>query len=440
MGDASPYCKTCRSQIPAEPQPGTAGALGPAAASTTKPTAGTYALTAINVAVFAAMAISGISIIDPDTQQVLKWGADYGPYTFGGQYWRLLTSMFLHFGIIHIAANMWCLWSLGRLAEKFLGPISVICIYLLTGIGADLLSLSWDPMRVSAGASGAIFGIAGALISLLQFGNLGLAPENVSRLRGYVVRFALLNLFIGLRIHIDNMGHLGGLVTGLLVGFFLARTFNSQAEDRPAQCRNIFAAAAVVLLVLFVPVARAKQYAVEFEAGRTALQKEDYKTAIEHLKKYTSARPDDEYGHALLGAAYQELGEIDGAAHEYELGLHIAPDDQNMQIGLAEVYVLQNHPEQALPLFKKNIKAVTEDAESLYYYGSALAQTNDLGHAENVLRDSIRADEKSAQAHKLLADVLLKEGKTHESKKESQLADLLQSKEADGKNNNANKQ
>jgi rhomboid protease GluP len=105
----------------------------------------------------------------------------------------LITSMFLHFGIIHIG-NMWCLLSLGRLAEKLLGSLTLFGVYLLTGIGASLLSLSWDPMRVSAGASGAIFDIAGVLITTLYFGKHNLQKEAVRRLLGYVVRFSFLNL------------------------------------------------------------------------------------------------------------------------------------------------------------------------------------------------------------------------------------------------------
>jgi rhomboid protease GluP len=127
-------------------------------------------LLAVNIAVFIAMLAAGADWLNPATDKVLRWGADYGPLTLNGQYWRVITAMFLHFGIIHIAANMWCLWSLGQLAEKLLDSSSVIGAYLLTGVGASLLSLSWDPMRVSAGASGAIFGIAGVLITTLYYG------------------------------------------------------------------------------------------------------------------------------------------------------------------------------------------------------------------------------------------------------------------------------
>jgi rhomboid protease GluP len=414
--------------MPPEPKSATYEELAtPIAASTaTKPALGTYILFGINVAVFLAMVATGVSIVDPTTQEMLKWGADYGPYTFNGQYWRMITAMFLHFGIIHIAANMWCLWSLGRLAEKFVGTVPLIGIYLLTGIGCDLLSLSWDPIRVSAGASGAIFGIAGVLISLLQFGKLGLAPENVGRLRGYVVRFALLNLIIGLQSRIDNMGHLGGLVTGLLLGFFLARTFNSTAEERPARMRNVFTAGAVVLVVLCAFVARAKAYAADMTKAQAAYDQGNYSAAIEHAKKYAAARPGDEFASLLLGASYQKAGALDNAAHEYQRGLTINPKNEYIQVSLAEVYSAQKKPALALPLFRNNMKTVLDDSESTYYYAYTLAQTGDLAEAETALRTSLNTDNKLVESHQLLSEVLLKEGKTQEALNEKQTADSLE--------------
>jgi membrane associated rhomboid family serine protease/Flp pilus assembly protein TadD len=357
---------------------------------------------------------------------VLRWGADYGPYTLNGQYWRLITSMFLHFGIIHIAGNMWCLWSLGRLAEKLLGSVTVFGVYLLTGIGASLSSLSWDPMRVSAGASGAIFGIAGVLITTLYFGQHNLQKDAVRRLLGYVVRFSLLNLLFGLQGHIDNMAHLGGLVSGLLIGFFLARTFSSPVGERSAQRRMILGISALVLLVLFVPVVKAKQYAVEFDKGQTAFNQKDYSAAIEHMQRYISQRPNDDYGHALLGASFQDAGRVDDAVREYERGLAINPGNQYIQINLAEGYVAQGKPEKALPLFKKNAQAISDDADAMYLYGNALTQTGDLAGAEEALRKSIQLDGKSAATHELLFEVLKKEGKIDEANNEQRIVGLLQ--------------
>ena len=420
FGEPSPFCKTCRSQIPAEPRQDAANSLTlPAGAiATSQPSPATYTLLAINIGIFIAMVASGISFVTPQTDQVLHWGADYGPYTLSGQYWRLITSMFLHFGIIHIFGNMWCLWSLGRLAEKLLGSLSLAGIYLMTGIGASLLSLSWNPMRVSAGASGAIFGIAGALISVLYFGKLGLQPASVRKLLGYVARFALLNLLFGLQGHIDNMAHLGGLVTGLLAGLFLARTFNIAPEERPARRRMIFVLCAVVLVALFVPVAKAKQYAVEFGKGQTALDHDDLKTAIPHLQKYVAARPGDVRGHALLGWTLYETKRYDDAVQEFERGLAIVPDDPYLEVNLAKIYAYQKKTDKALDLFKKSMPRSEPDAVNSYWYASALKDAGRLPEAENNIRKAIQLDPKDIDAHRLLAEILALEDKDNDAQAE----------------------
>ena len=424
FGKLSPYCKTCQSQLETQvpPEIGVLSQPMPFAANATP---ATYLLLAINIVIFAVMVLSGISWIEPETDQVLRWGADYGPATLNGGYWRLLTSMFLHFGIIHLFGNMWCLWSLGQLAEKMLGAFTVIGIYLVTGLGASLLSLSWEPMRVSAGASGAIFGIAGVLITVLYYGKLNLEPAAVRTLLGYVVKFALINLLFGLKGHIDNMAHLGGLVTGLLTGLFLARTFTSAPEERPPRRRKILAGSAAAVLLLFVPVAKAKQYAVEFDKGQEAYDRKDYGAAIEHLQRYTSARPADEYAHALLGSSFQASSRFDDAVREYEKGLAINPNYHFIQVNLAILYVAQKKPEKAVPLFALGIPHADPDAETLYFYGIALKQTGNLSEAETVLRKSIRLDSKLMEAHRLLSEVLQSEGRGEEAQAEQRAADLL---------------
>ena len=427
FGEASPYCKTCRSQLASqtEPKPAEGFALPAQRSIASKPARATYALLAINIGVFIAMLVSGISWIKPETDQVLPWGANYGPYIFAGQYWRLITAMFLHFGIIHLLGNMWCLWSLGQLTEKLLGSISVLGLYLLTGIGASLLSLSWDPMRVGAGASGAIFGIAGALISVVYFGQLGLQPEGRRKLLGYVVRFAFINLIFGLQAHIDNMAHLGGLVSGLLMGFFLARTFNFAPDERPARRRMIFVYSAVVLLALFVPVAKAKQYAVEFSQGETALDHNDRNAAIAHLQKYVAARPDDVIGHALLGSAFQQAERFDEAAKEFERSLEIEPDYPYAQVSLARIYAYQKKTDKALELFARGMPRAEPDAPTFYMYAVALKDAGKLPDAESNIRRAIQLDPKYTDAHRLLAEILTLEGKKDEAAAEQRRVEQL---------------
>ena len=185
----------------------------------------TYTLVGINCAVYLAMVLKGVSPSNPTVLDLVHWGANFGGYVLAGQWWRLLTAAFVHVGILHLATNMWCLWNLGLLGEPLLGPWGVIAVYVLTGIAGNLLSVAVHPQVVGAGASGAVFGIAGVLILLLKTKLLPVAPEEVRRLRKSVIYFALLNFVIGgtsmfLRtsIQIDNMAHLGGFLCGLGLG------------------------------------------------------------------------------------------------------------------------------------------------------------------------------------------------------------------------------
>jgi rhomboid protease GluP len=203
----------------------------------------TYFLLAINCLVFVAMMANHVSPISPEPEQLLRWGADNaGNVLLLGQWWRILTAMFVHVGIIHLATNMWCLWNLGLLAEPLMGSAGVLAVYLLTGAAGNLLSTLWnwvmnnaewtkyhDPgvFSVGAGASGAVFGIAGALIVLLKSPRLPVPAFELRKLRRSVIYFAAINLVIPLTVNfgasalhsglrIDNMAHIGGVSCGLL--------------------------------------------------------------------------------------------------------------------------------------------------------------------------------------------------------------------------------
>ena len=127
----------------------------------------TTTLVAMSVAVFVAMALTGVSPLAPTIPQLLKWGANWGPLSLGAEPWRMLASNYVHGGIIHIALNMWCLWNLGLLAERVFDPWTYVLTYTFCGLAGSLASLWWHPMAVGVGASGAIFGLAGALIAAL---------------------------------------------------------------------------------------------------------------------------------------------------------------------------------------------------------------------------------------------------------------------------------
>lgn len=179
---------------------------------------------ALNVLVFLAMVAFGASPLRPTSGQVLLFGGNQGIYTLTHQYWRLLTSNYVHFGIIHLAVNMYCLWGLGQLAEMFYSRRDYFLLYTFTGIASSVLSVGLHPFVVSAGASGAVFGVAGVLLTTLKYGRLPLPGAARNALFKSILQFAGINLVIGLfLVGVDNAGHLGGLLSGLLVGLVMGK-------------------------------------------------------------------------------------------------------------------------------------------------------------------------------------------------------------------------
>jgi len=224
----------------------------------------TTALVGINVAVFVAMTLTGISPINPQTGQLLRWGANWGPLSLGVQPWRILTSNYLHAGIIHIGLNMWCLWNLGFLAERIFDPWTYVLTYTACGLAGSIASLWLHPMVTGVGASGAIFGLAGALIAALYLGHLPISRDAIRGTLRSLVAFAGYNLFFGAVVPaIDNSAHIGGLVCGLVLGAFLARHLTAPPEVRQTSRAITFVATAVILLVLFEMVKRKNAVPIE---------------------------------------------------------------------------------------------------------------------------------------------------------------------------------
>ncbi|HMG86263.1 MAG TPA: rhomboid family intramembrane serine protease [Terracidiphilus sp.] len=236
----------------------------------------TYVLVGINCAVFLAMVMHGVSALSPTPEQLMFWGANNaGAVLNGGQWWRIVTAMFVHGGLLHLATNMWCLWNLGLLAEPLIGWLGVTSAYVLTGAAGNLLStfFSWysfpdgrfSPGGIGfppgVGASGAVFGIAGALIVLLKSKRLPVPLDELKRLRKSVIYFAAINLVIGFSVNVgtrymgsglrvDNMAHLGGFSCGLLFAVPLVPRLGSTKSLFETRMRIALALIAG-LLVLF---------------------------------------------------------------------------------------------------------------------------------------------------------------------------------------------
>lgn len=171
----------------------------------------------INILVFAIMVIWGVSIIEPTNDQILNWGGNFRPLTLEGQWWRLLTNVFLHIGIFHLLFNMYALLYIGLLLEHYLGRLRFVIAYLFTGIIASLTSIYWHPVTISAGASGAIFGMYGVFLAMLTTNFIDKAMRKPLLISIGV--FVLFNLMNGVKAGIDNAAHIGGLVSGLVIGY-----------------------------------------------------------------------------------------------------------------------------------------------------------------------------------------------------------------------------
>ncbi|HSZ31697.1 MAG TPA: rhomboid family intramembrane serine protease, partial [Puia sp.] len=174
----------------------------------------------LNILVFLIMVIAGLGFISFNSIDLLHWGANYKPRVLEGQWWRIVASMFLHGGMFHLASNMLALVFVGAILEPVLGSGKLAIFYVLTGVCASLSSIWWYDATASVGASGAIFGLYGIFTALLLS---GVFPKALSK--NLLITMSLFigyNLIMGLNGGIDNAAHIGGLVSGLIVGYFVA--------------------------------------------------------------------------------------------------------------------------------------------------------------------------------------------------------------------------
>lgn len=191
-----------------------------------------WALLATNIAIFVLMMQENV----PDNpfahaEQLIRWGSNAGRLTLGGEWWRLVSSMFLHGGMLHIAFNMIVLLQVGSLVERMFGSMRFTLLYLVAGICGSLASVLWNQNVNSVGASGAIFGIIGALLAFVRQPDSGVPPTIASSMRGSIMGFLLINVVAGLIYPFtDNAAHFGGLAGGYVMGLLLARPLEVPRE------------------------------------------------------------------------------------------------------------------------------------------------------------------------------------------------------------------
>lgn len=255
---------------------------------------GTWTVVVLNLLIYGYVALHGKPT---DPAVLLKYGAKWAPSIYSGQWWRFFTAPFLHFGLIHLGMNLYALIALGPQVEYLFGWFKFLIIYLFAALWGVLGSLHFSPQSLSAGASGAIFGLVGALLCFALLYRQYMRP-------GASVNLLIvigLNLVLGLIIPgIDNFAHLGGLVAGFFAAFLL--TFK---KDRRILATISFGVLTLLLIksAAFPPVGSWRQLSAE---GSKALERKDYQEATVQLEEARAKAPASMFGYLrpLLAQAH----------------------------------------------------------------------------------------------------------------------------------------
>jgi rhomboid protease GluP len=449
FGEASNLCPSCkqRTQHFQQPAPTPAPAPAPAATQTVYQFPVTVALLGINLLVFAVMVVRGVSPGHPDTQQLINWGADFGPLSLGTQPWRLLTSNYVHIGLIHLFVNMWALWQLGRVTERIFGAFTYFVIYSASGISGSLLSLLHNPMVVSAGASGALFGIMGALIAALYLGKLPFPKRARDSLLKNLLWVAVINLGLGASIAgIDNAGHVGGLVMGLALGAILGPHLMEEPPRRAAHNRLVLIAAAFLLIGFWSLVKQKRGYVADIETARVALASNRNDEAIRVLQRASAHDPNnpevlnmlaqaymrkDDFAHAqivlqrmvqvdpnnvtakyILGLTYAEQHQYEDARRVYSELTEQQPNNADAWVFLGAALDGLNREEEAIAAYHQAISLNPKNSETYRELGRAQAKLNRYQDAVSSLQKAAQLDPQNGEIQKDLADVYTMMGNT----------------------------
>jgi membrane associated rhomboid family serine protease len=394
----------------------------------------TQILIATNVLIFSAMLfhsiwLSGVQWFidtpigaDFDDKLLLLWGSDYGPLTLGGQYWRVLTCLFVHFNIFHLAGNMLFLWRMGKQLDRHLSRTQTLVIYLFTGAAASLASLAWHPTHLTAGSSGAILGQAGVLIALLSLARLNLPRRQTFGILLWIVLLMPFELLFGhFSKTTDYAAHAGGLASGLAIGVLLVWVLRGSPLERAARQRRVLAVTAFILVLSFGGVI-AMRYRV-VRQYRLALEVKSFLIAAQ--KEAISKNPNDLNAHQVLATLYSSQTEYDEAANELRRALEIKPGDPDTLFQVAITYMAMGSARDAIPIFQKNLSQGPATAGKYMSFSEVLEQAGNLSEAEEMARKAVALDNRSKRSHQQLASVLSQLHKTEEAEREYKLADQL---------------
>jgi rhomboid protease GluP len=357
----------------------------------------THVIFGANIAVFIAMALASGPSLDFAGQVMVHFGANYGPYTLTGQWWRLVTYMFLHGSLMHIGFNMWCLWDLGQLCESLYGRWTYAAIYLITGVAGGLASVGWNPMVLSVGASGAIFGLAGALIASFYLGEFSLSGISIQGTLRSLLIFAVFNLFLGGFFGgIDNACHIGGLVSGLILGALIAVV--APQLDAPVRRISVLILVALAVAVCGFGVQRWRGTQIHMmrlaEAAET-----NPEHALSELQAIAKQQPNSPDVHFDLAQEYASQERYPEAEAEFKRVLELKPQYSDARYRLGLVYLSDKRIDEAKAAFTQILTADANNAQGHYGMGLTLAEENQTAGAIEEFKKAIQLGQTRAYVY-----------------------------------------
>jgi rhomboid protease GluP len=370
----------------------------------------TLTLIALCIVAFILMTLAGGS---KNTDVLLDFGASYAPYLRRGDDWRLVMPMFLHIGWFHLTVNMAALYLLGPILERIYGYARFSLIYVGAGITSSWLSMMMSH-NIAAGASGAIFGIAGAML-VTGWLYREVVPWRWKRAFGWgMVLLIALNYAIGLGMPnvIDNWGHTGGLAGGMLLALLIPPPLpwrhSSWIFARLPKQAVIIPIAIVALSMLATAdhYRTAQQVTRLLDQGRRYWTKHQDSRAIQLFQRAAGKYPRDERPYEALASVYLSRNQVADAIREYNRALRRSPDSPGAQLGLAVAYARDGQPGKARKLLEEIVGRNPHTADTQLVLADLCADQRLYPEAIQHYQEAIRLKPDSAPARNNLAWLL----------------------------------
>ena len=366
----------------------------------------TFVILGLNVFIFLLMTLAGGST---NSQLLLDFGASYAPYFHRGEYWRAVMPMFLHIGWLHLLVNSYALYILGPILERVYGYGRFALLYVACGVGSSFLSMRMST-NVAAGASGAIFGIAGAMLTTGLLHRYAVPPRWGRAFGRGILPFIILNLVFGYVIPgIDNWGHIGGLICGLALPLLLSPPGHDRVPGAPEEPPSQAAVAIPVLVVALAMAATANSYWTSRSVTRLLAEGERLQEqnqpdqALARVKEAARRAPRDERPLLQLGSLYLQRGQINEGVEAYREALRLSPGLPPAQVGLAAALVRKGEVAEARQLFQALLKKDSQTIEGQLMLADLCAEQKLYPEAIQFYNEALRQQPNVAVAHNNLA-------------------------------------